>query len=292
MSMRTLCAAALFAALPAAVPAAQLLVPAYFYPSYDPAISLWDDMTAALGHGAAITAIANPANGPGAAPNSDYMAAIDAFRAAGGRVVGYVYTCYGTNQCASGLPPTRSVGDVEADIQRWADWYRVDGIFLDEMSNRASDLPFYATIANDLRTAHPGWKIFGNPGTATIADYQAVADTLVTFEGAGSSYSGAPSQPWMESSDPSHQAALFYDVADSATMQSLLQQATQRHAGYVYLTDDRYTPGNPAEPNPWDSLPAYWSAEVAAVAAVPEPHPVWLGAVGAALLLRLARRRR
>ena len=39
--------------------AVELLVPAYFYPSFDPAQSQWDEMTAALAQGVSITAIMN-----------------------------------------------------------------------------------------------------------------------------------------------------------------------------------------------------------------------------------------
>ena len=52
--------------------ALELLVPAYFYPSFDPAQSQWDEMQAALAAGVQVTAIMNPNSGPGAAPNSDY----------------------------------------------------------------------------------------------------------------------------------------------------------------------------------------------------------------------------
>ncbi|WP_284619212.1 spherulation-specific family 4 protein [Aquabacterium humicola] len=261
-----------------------LLVPAYFYPSFDPAQSQWDEMTAALAQGASITAIMNVNNGPGGAPNSDYLAAVQSFRAAGGRVLGYVYTCYGNHQCAAGLPATRSVDDVLADVQRYAQWYPVDGIFLDEMSNQTAALPFYQQVSHAVRGAHPDWQLFGNPGTAAPADYLAFIDTIVTVERGTGSYDGIATEPWMHTAPASRQAHLHYNVSDTSSMLMLLAEAVQRHAGYVYITNDRYTPGNPAEPNPWDTLPGYWSEEVAAVAAVPEPHA---GALLAAALAAL-----
>ena len=169
-------------------------------------------------------------------------------------------------------------------MQRYADWYHVDGVFLDEMSNRSADLPFYSTVSTSLRAAHAGWQIVGNPGTSTPADYLAVADTLVTFEGAGDSYASSATLPWMSSADPARQAHLFYNVSGTASMQALLAQAVERHAGYVYITDDRYTPSNPAEPNPWDQLPTYFAAEAAAVAAVPEVPAAWLTLAGLFML--------
>ena len=104
--LATLAAAALLA-LQAGAHATGILVPAYFYPSFDPAQSQWDEMTAAAASGVPVTAIMNVANGPGTAVNSDYVAAVNAFKAAGGTVVGYVYTCDGRDLCASGFYTTR-----------------------------------------------------------------------------------------------------------------------------------------------------------------------------------------
>lgn len=280
MKLSTLLAVA-FAAVVSQAQATNILVPAYFYPSFNPAISQWDDMTAALATGAQITAIMNVNNGPGGAPNADYVAAVNAFKAAGGQVIGYIHSCYATT-CA-GTGSARTAAELLQDAQRYADWYGVQGVFVDEMSNRLADLSYYTGLASDLRAAHPGWFIVGNPGVATPQDYLAAADTLVTFEGAAASYASATSLPWMASSDPSRQAHLLYNTGGISEMQSLLAAAQARRAGWVYITDDRYTPGNPAEPNPWDQLPSFFAAEAAAVAAVPELNSGWL--LGAGLLL-------
>lgn len=249
--------------------ATELLVPAYFYPSFDPAQSQWDQMQAALSTGARITAIMNVDNGPGTAINSDYVAAVQSFRAAGGRVLGYAYTCYGNNQCQPGLPATRTVNNVLADANRYAQWYGLDGIFLDEMASQTAALPYYTALAQGLRSAHPGWQIVGNPGTAPDAAYLGVADTLVTFEDGGGSYAGYTPPTWAAQEPASRQAHLLYNVSGVAAMQSALAQARARNVGYVYITDDRYIPGDPSAPNPWDNLPSYWTQE--AVASVPEP---------------------
>ncbi len=285
--------AALTLACAAAAPAqaVDLLVPAYFYPSANPSLSLWTQLTAAAAAGAHITAIANPNNGPDLAFNSDYNNAINAFRAAGGKVLGYVYTCYAGTQCNPALPQQRSVADVLADAQKYAQWYSVDGIFLDEMSRTTDQLPFYADVAAGLRAAQPQWRIFGNPGTAVPADFLAVADTLVTFENGTGTYAGSATEPWMASAAPSRQAHLHHSVASAADMLSLLQQAQARNAGYVYITDDLLIPGSPTENNPWDRLPSYFGAELAAVSAVPQPPALVLALAGLALLRFVARRR-
>jgi hypothetical protein len=285
------CLAAL-GALGAPAAAVELLVPAYFYPSADPALSAWDELTAAAASGVPVTAIMNPGNGPGAAFNADYAAAVNAFRGAGGRVLGYVYTCYGNNNCLSGLPPTRSAAEVLADAARYAQWYAIDGVFLDEMSSRADALAFYAEVAGGLRAAQPGWQIVGNAGTATPASYLDVADTIVTFERGTANYDGAEFEPWMSTAAPARQAHLHYNATGTDAMRALLGQAVARGAGYVYITDDRYIPGNATEPNPWDQLPSYWTEELAAVRAaspVPEPPALMLAGLAAVAAFRLRR---
>ena len=72
MSFRCFGVAVLTLALNSVASATELLVPAYFYPSFDPAQNYWNDLTAAAAAGARVTAIMNPDNGPGASFNSDY----------------------------------------------------------------------------------------------------------------------------------------------------------------------------------------------------------------------------
>jgi Spherulation-specific family 4/PEP-CTERM motif len=290
---RKIAAAILALGIHSSVWATALLVPAYFYPSSDPTQSYWDELTAAAASGADITAIMNPANGPGSAFNTDYATAVNSFRAAGGKVLGYVYTCYGGTQCFTGLPPTQTTTQVLAAAQRYADWYGVDGIFLDEMSNRLADLPYYQTVAQGLRAAHAGWRIVGNPGTSTPAAYLAVADTLVTLENGTGSYATASTEPWMLTADPTRQANLFYNVATADAMRALLGEAVSRNVGIVYITDDRYIAGDPIANNPWNQLPSYWNAEVAAalsMRAVPEPATGLLLLAGIAMLWNVRRR--
>jgi len=279
---RALCAGLALACGAFSSHALEVLTPAYFYPSYDPAQSQWDEMEAALATGVKVTAIANMANGPGTAPSSDYQAAINHFRAAGGQVLGYVYTCYGVSHCTSAVPATRSVEEALADVRKYAQWYGVDGIFLDEMSSDPAALPFYQQVRDAIRGEFPTWMIFGNPGTAVPEVYTTVADTLVTFEGS-TNFDAAASAPWMAQADPRRQASLLYNVADAAAMRELLAESLARHSEYVYITDDRYTPGSATEANPWDQLPTYWTDEVDAIShltAVPEPSTVLLLALG------------
>ncbi|MBC7756557.1 MAG: spherulation-specific family 4 protein [Bdellovibrio sp.] len=232
---------------------ANILVPAYFYPSFDPAQSNWDEMTAAASK-TNITAIMNPASGPGSAENSDYTAAINAFRAAGGKVIGYVPTNYGA----------RSQADVLAEVGNYQNFYNVDGIFLDEMSNLASNLAYYQTVYGGIKAINSAYSVFGNAGTNTLEGYLTAADVLVTYENQ-TGYEAYVPDAWTQNYAADRFAHLLYNVASESTMLSNIALAQERNVGYVYVTDDNNSNLNSIN-NPWDTLPSYWNAEVNAVA--------------------------
>jgi len=245
-------AAAVLCATSLGAQATELLVPAYFYPSsVDPAANFWPELTAALASGP-ITAIANLSAESTTVVNPEYAAAIDAFRAAGGRVIGYVDTGYGAIGRAT----------LEADIARY-DLYGVNGIFLDDMAT-GSDLldSYYKPLYQSIKADHPGYLVIGNPGTGTLEGYLQAADVLVTKETSSANYASATPQSWQALHDASHFANLIYGTATAASMLDQIALARARNAGYVYVTND-------VLPNPWDTLPPYLLQELAA--AVPEP---------------------
>src|SRR5438270_9908394 len=104
-------AAGPIAADPDQVSEVTVLVPAYFYPTWWSG-SPWDDLNAAAAR-IPVEAIMNPNSGPDTAANSDYRHAVDALQAAGGRVIGYVATGYGS----------RPAADVLADVASYLEWY-------------------------------------------------------------------------------------------------------------------------------------------------------------------------
>lgn len=265
--------------------AIEIIVPAYFYPSWMPSQNEWHQLTWAAQQGAQVTAIMNPGNGPGTASNSDYVASVNEFRAAGGKVIGYVYTCYGVNHCTPEVPPTRSTGEVLADAQKYANWYGVDGVFLDEMATQPGQLPFYQTVSSNLRAAHPGWEIVGNPGVAPTAGYAAVANTLMSFEGAYNAFVNGSFLSGL--TNAASTGAIVHGVATVAEMQQVMGLARQYGLGAIYITDGTLESGNP-----YLHLPSYWVEEIAAAtAAVPEPAHAALLAAGLGVLA-LCRRRR
>lgn len=263
-----------FSALPPAGLAGgpvNLLVPAYFYPPTE-----WDQL-AASGTAAGITAILNPASGPGSSPDPNYVAAVANLRGAGGKVIGYVHTSYGA----------RNIATVKAEIDQYALWYAMDGFFIDEMANDSDPghLGYYADIYSHVKAKDPAFTVFGNPGTDTVADYllQPCADTLVTYEDAGAGYPAHAPAAWTAGFSADHFANLIYGVPLQSTMESYVNLAAARNVGHIYVTDDVLS-------NPWDTLPPYWATEVTAAANAPEPGATALGLAGAVMLLAHRRR--
>jgi hypothetical protein len=134
----------------------------------------------------------------------------------------------------------------------------VDGIFLDEMTNDAitSHLNYYAALYQYIQMQGTNLLVVGNPGISTQEIYltRPAADVLVTFE----SDAGYPSlvvDRWVTTHLARQFSHLPYNAPSSAAMTNYINFAASRNAGWIYVTDD-------ALPNPWDTLPAYWTNEV------------------------------
>ena len=224
-----------------------LLVPAYFNPSS----GYWNQLATAAQR-VPVVAIANIFNGPGSgAVRADYVQAMQSVRDAGGQVIGYVYSQYGA----------RAADVVKADMLRWHQLYPLDGFFVDEMSNTPNTglLDYYGGLAAYARSLKPQYLVVGNPGANTEEAYRIrnTADVLTIFEG-DSSYTNFASASWTQKYPPYQFAHLVYGISSASAMQTNIDLAISRRAGFVYITDDVLS-------NPWDRLPTYWIQEVDAV---------------------------
>jgi hypothetical protein len=229
----------------------EVFVPAYFYPSL---ISPWNDLNAAAEQ-VDVTAIMNPSSGPGTARDPNYADVVDALRDAGGRVIGYVPSGYGQ----------RPLAEVLGDIDRYQNWYSIDGIFLDEMSNSGAQAVtnYYSHVYTHVKTIDPSWELVGNPGTNTRETFLTlrIADRLVVSENGGSAYPAYTPSTWNFDHDRSRFIHLIHGESSADNMREFLDLAVSRNAGGIYITDD-------VLPNPWDRLPSYWQEELSAISEI------------------------
>ena len=227
----------------------EIVVPAYFYPSAE---SAWDELTRAASR-VSITAILNPASGPGLESDPSYVAAINDLRAAGGRVIGYVPTGFGN----------RAVADALADINAYDAFYDIDGIFIDEMNNRGAQgvLNYYGEIYDHVKSIDATWELMGNPGTNTSEVFLTwpVVDRLVITENLANVYTDFVADQWVSRYDSAAFVHLVHTEPDVGMLKSHLESAVSQNAGAIYITDD-------VLPNPWNRLPTYWQAELQSIA--------------------------
>lgn len=205
------------------------LIPAYVPPG---------ELTALMASGERPEMIVvNPASGPGAARDEAYADAIGEAREAGTTVLGYVHTLYGTREPAL----------VRADVARYAEWYGVDGIFVDETAHHDVHLDYYEALSAQLRAQ--GLLVALNPGVVPARGYFDVADLVVTFEGTPATYEAALDQmpDWVLEEPEAKIAHILYGASRA---QALAAIALGGHAGFVYATSGTL-------PNPWGTLPDY-----------------------------------
>jgi hypothetical protein len=227
----------------------RLLVPAYIYPAGE-GRKQWRRLIDAAGK-VDLLLVVNPDSGPGAERNPDYTAVIAEAAGRGVKLVGYVNTGFGQ----------RPAAEVKADVDTWVRLYpRIGGFFLDQQSPDAGHAADYADLGAYARGKIRDALVIGNPGVPCDEAYLArrAADMVCIFaKPDGFDVFELPAT--LKEYDPSRIAALVYQIADEEVMRSMLKEAIIKGIGYVYVTDGKW-------PNPWDQLPAYWEAEVEALA--------------------------
>ncbi|WP_267275988.1 spherulation-specific family 4 protein [Arthrobacter sp. CDRTa11] len=190
--------------------------------------------------------IVNPRNGPGSEKSEAYVRLIGSLRDVDIRVLGYVETGYGD----------RDPDVVTEDIEHWRDWYDVDNVFLDEVTTRAADMDTYADYAATVHDA--GGIVVLNPGLPPDPGYFEFADAIVTFEDPVDAYFNGRDPPdWLSTET---RGELWHIVigAPQDRLADIVDRARQLGVDQIYVTDD-------AEPNPYDTLPGFWSAKLDAI---------------------------
>jgi hypothetical protein len=224
----------------------RLLIPTYFESN-----SIWAKAYAVMTAGD--IAILNPNNGVGASKDTVYTNIVHNIVSRSIIPVGYVYTSHGT----------RAAATVKAQIDNWFSWYGITGIFLDEVGEAASTLPYFTDMYNYVKTRN-GLVIL-NPGTVTLEQFVTISDIICDYEDSYTNYVSATFPAWRKSYPTSKFANLAYSCS-AAQCANAVTLANARGTGYVYFTDDVLN-------NPWDSLASYLTSEKALLGGSPTPTP-------------------
>lgn len=229
----------------------RILIPLYAYPMwYQPSVYLWDDVARAASK-VPITAIINPASGPGANfPNSDYARGLADLAAGGVTIAGYVHSSYGA----------RDLDAVKYDVDQYTNSPLVTAIFVDEAASETNELGYYRELYAHIHARTNFSTVIVNPGCPIAEEYlrQRAADTAVIFENQRGWSSYVP-DAYVSNYPARCFSALVHSCADTETMRRNVDLSAHRNIGWIYVTDDIL-------PNPWDTLPPYWSALIEHVA--------------------------
>jgi hypothetical protein len=239
------------------LPRLRLLVPAYFYPG-DKGLQQWDRLIESS-DAPGLVAIVNPKSGPGDEANRSYAEVIDRATKAGITVIGYVSTGYAR----------RPLAGVKADVDRWVRFYpRIAGIFFDEQASGADQVAYYAALYEQVRHVLPEGLVVTNPGTLCAEEYLSRPATDVgCLAEVARNLDDYRVPSWAARYRASRFCALIQGVASLDRMKRYVREMPDKKFGYCYITDA-------TGPNPWNRLPSYWEAEVAAVRRVNErPAP-------------------
>ncbi len=209
-----------------------LLIPLYVHPAEDPAA--WHRLINCAARTYAV--VLNPANGPGRVPDPAFVAAAEALRTAGARLLGYLDTDYGA----------RDPDDITADLRRHQEWYAVDGCFLDQAPAAPHALPDCRRLVRSARRLGASTVVL-NPGVHPAPGYARLADLTVTFEGPWSRYVSDFSRPAWTTRVPAERLChLVYGVPEPLVPLAL-RTAKERGAGVC-------GPVTGEPPNPWSRL--------------------------------------
>ncbi|MDQ0992926.1 spherulation-specific family 4 protein [Streptomyces sp. V3I7] len=184
------------------------------------------------------------AGGPGSRPDPHCLEAAARLRTAGVRVLGRLDAAHGA----------RTFVDLLPEAQRYADWYRVDGFYLDRCPAERGALPDVRRTVTTLRAIQPEAHIVLGHGTHPYAGYAENADQLVTFSGPWSEYRWSQVAEWTADYPPDRFCHFVHGVP-RGHLEEALRIARWQGAATIYFTDRTDRGGRM---DPWETMPGYW----------------------------------
>jgi len=204
----------------------KIIIPLYFYD-----IDKWDKVAKNRNE----IVIINPNNGPGESIDNNYINLINKLNNNQDLAIGYIYTKWGG----------RDIDEVQADIDKWIEFYDIKGFFVDEVSTSKEDLNYYEKLTNYIKSKG-NYYIVLNPGVMPDNEYFNIADNIVVFE---DSVDKLVDNSICNLNNKS--SIIVYD-ANETQMENIIRKYKCK---YVYITDDTL-------PNPYDDLPSYFDEEI------------------------------
>jgi hypothetical protein len=227
-----------------------IIVPAYFSP--DLPDGYWGQLVSAAKRiDGELIVIANVYNGPGTQPLITYTEAISAVASNGGKVIGYVHTCWNGR-----IPPPHELcpkteDSIKADVITWYTFYPVDGIFFDEVSWHEDDVSFYQRLHEHVQKQRSGAIVVFNSGVEPHQSYSGIGSSILcTFENQFSYFVGWSPPSWITRG---RSCALVHNTSGD-NLPIALEHLSRENIGWSYFTSDTTTLDN----NPWDTLPPYF----------------------------------
>jgi hypothetical protein len=227
---------------PAIVQNTGILIPFYIYPTN----AELDKLLAPFANikNVPLLVVLNPNSGVGTAKDVNYANAVTRIKAAGAIPFGYISTSYNN----------RPATQVQDEINKYISWYNVSGIFFDEEGSNAN----YYTQLTAYAKQKGIQQTIANPGTFVPPQtYSSAADITIINE--DSKYPGLTTiAPWA-SYARSKSALLVYNQTALTDFLTLINYI--KTVGWIYITNDNL-------PNPWDTLPTYWTTLVQTLSAI------------------------
>ncbi|WP_030912457.1 spherulation-specific family 4 protein [Streptomyces sp. NRRL F-5126] len=196
-------------------------------------------------------AVLNVADGPGDRPDPHCLEAAGRLTNAGARILGHLDLRHGTCDFA----------ELVRDAQRFADWYRVGGFYLDRAPSGREDLAAVRRITATLEAVLEGGHLVLGHGTHPYAGYAEAADQLVTFCGPWADYRWSQAAEWTAAYPQDHFVHLVHGVPRTH-LDEAVRIARWQGAGTIFFTD-RSDPSGRGDP--FAALPGYWDEIVSLV---------------------------
>lgn len=208
------------------------------FPLFGTAGRLWDEMLAYRHMHPSLPwiGVVNPHNGPGTEWEAVYDRYVTVMQECHISVLGYVSTFWGA-------VPLNTVKD---NIDKYKQFYGIDGIFLDEMSNKAENVQYYKDITAYAKSVGVKY-VMGNTGTDAAPEYVGVVDNIVISEG-----DGAPTLSRLGGWHVGYGKENFSYIAYSQSIVDTQYVATSASfVSYLFITDAHL-------PNPYNQMSSHF----------------------------------